>query len=113
MADLNGEFLSSMFLVLSKKRGTYLYGTSTFSKNNLMVSYALQWESIRISMAWGCVEYDMFGSAPNLKKTHPLYDVHVYKKGFGGNLYHRMGRWDYPYDKQLYGNYRNQELQNY
>ncbi len=113
MADLDGEFLSSMFLVLSKKRGTYLYGASTSSKNNLMASYALQWESIRISKAWGCVEYDMFGSAPNLKKTHPLHGVHVYKKGFGGNLYHRMGCWDYPYDKQLYGIYRNQELQSF
>lgn len=112
MADIDGKFLSSMFLVLSKKRGTYLYGASISDKNNLMASYALQWESIKISKNWGCAEYDMFGSAPNLKKTHPLHGVHVYKKGFGGNLYHRMGCWDYPYNKKFYDLYRFQELKN-
>ncbi|AYD48424.1 lipid II:glycine glycyltransferase FemX [Arachidicoccus soli] len=112
MAERNGEFLSSMFLLLSKKRGTYLYGASTSLKNNLMASYALQWESIRISKQWECTEYDMFGTAPNLKKNHPLHGVHIYKKGFGGNLYHRMGCWDYPYNKQFYEAYRLQELKN-
>lgn len=112
MADLDGEFLSSMFLVLSKERGTYLYGASTTGENNLMASYALQWESIKLSKEWGCTEYDMFGSAPNLNKTHPLHGVHVYKKGFGGNLYHRMGCWDFPYNEQLYSVYRFQELNN-
>jgi lipid II:glycine glycyltransferase (peptidoglycan interpeptide bridge formation enzyme) len=109
MADIDGKFLSSMFLVLSKERGTYLYGASASCKNNLMASYALQWESIRISKEWGCTAYDMFGSAPNLNKAHPLHGVHIYKKGFGGNLYHRMGCWDYPYNKKLYDLYRVQE----
>ncbi|MBN1650593.1 MAG: peptidoglycan bridge formation glycyltransferase FemA/FemB family protein [Bacteroidales bacterium] len=110
MADIDGEFLSSMFLVLSKNRGTYLYGASTSCKNNLMASYALQWESIRIAKKWGCTEYDMFGSAPNLNQSHPLHGVHVYKKGFGGNLYHRMGCWDYPYNQKVYDLYRMQEI---
>lgn len=111
MADIDGEFLSSMFLVLSKKRGTYLYGASSSEKNNMMASYALQWESIKVSKAWGCTEYDMFGSAPNLDKMHPLHGVHIYKKGFGGDLYHRMGCWDYLYNKELYDFYQQQELQ--
>ncbi|MBI9039546.1 MAG: peptidoglycan bridge formation glycyltransferase FemA/FemB family protein [Bacteroidales bacterium] len=110
MADIDGEFLSSMFLVLTKKRGTYLYGASTSCKNDLMASYALQWESIRISKEWGCTEYDMFGSAPNLNQAHPLHGVHVYKKGFGGNLYHGMGCWDYPYNQKLYELFRIQEV---
>ncbi|MFB6341166.1 lipid II:glycine glycyltransferase FemX [Saccharicrinis sp. FJH62] len=112
MADLDGKFLSSMFLVLSNKRGTYLYGASASGKNNLMASYALQWESIKLAKSWGCTEYDMFGSAPNLNTNHPLHGVHVYKKGFGGNLYHRMGCWDYPYNKKLYDLFRIQELNN-
>lgn len=111
MADIDGRFLSSMFLVLSRKRGTYLYGASTSCKDNLMASYALQWESIRISKEWGCTEYDMFGSAPNLNQSHPLHGVHIYKKGFGGDLYHRMGCWDYPYDQKQYDIFRLQEAQ--
>lgn len=110
MADFKGSILSSMFLILSKKRGTYLYGASSSGKNNLMASYSLQWESIRISKEWGCSEYDMFGSAPNLNKSHPLHGVHVYKKGFGGSLFHRMGCWDYPYDQKLYNLFRVQEI---
>jgi lipid II:glycine glycyltransferase (peptidoglycan interpeptide bridge formation enzyme) len=113
MADFDGDFLASMFLVLSKKRATYLYGASTSCKKNLMASYALQWESIRIAKAWGCTEYDMFGSAPNLNQTHPLHGVHVFKKGFGGKLFHRMGCWDYPYDQKLYDMYSYQELGNH
>ena len=111
MANIDGRFLSSMFLVLSRKRGTYLYGASTSCKDNLMASYALQWESIRISKEWGCTEYDMFGSAPNLDSSHPLHGVHIYKKGFGGDLYHRMGCWDYPYDQKQYDIFRLQEAQ--
>lgn len=112
MADIGGRFLSAMFLVLSKKRATYLYGASTSSKDNLMASYALQWESIRVAKDWGCTEYDMFGSAPNLNRAHPLHGVHIYKKGFGGNLFHRMGCWDYPYNHKLYDLFRVQEVKN-
>lgn len=111
MADIDGEFLSSMFLVLSKKRATYLYGASSSCNKNLMASYALQWESIRIAKRWGSTEYDMFGSAPNLNPSHPLHGVHVYKKGFGGNIFHRMGCWDYPYNQKLYDLFRLQEIQ--
>jgi len=110
MADFNGHILSSMFLVLSNQRGTYLYGASTSCKDKYMASYSLQWYSIKIAKEWGCLEYDMFGSAPNLNQAHPLNGVHIFKKGFGGNLYHRMGCWDYPYNKKLYNIYRIQEV---
>lgn len=112
MAELDGEYLASMFLVLSKKRATYLYGASSSKNKNHLATYALQWESIKIAKGWGCSEYDMFGSAPNLSRTHPLHGVHIYKKGFGGNLFHRMGCWDYPYDQKIYDIFRYSELSN-
>ena len=112
MADRDGELLASMFLVLSNKRGTYLYGASARSKKDALASYALQWESIKISKSLGCSEYDMFGSAPNLNKSHPLHGVHVYKKGFGGSLFHRMGCWDYPYQLKEYNLFRLQQINN-
>lgn len=110
MADFGGEYLSSMFLVKSKNRATYLYGASSSCNKNMMASYALQWESIKIAKRMGCTEYDMFGSAPNLNPTHPLHGVHIYKKGFGGHLFHRMGCWDYPYNETLYNLYSLQEM---
>ncbi len=109
MADFEGKFLASMFLALSNKRGVYLYGASSDDNHNLMASYALQWEAIKTAKNWGCLEYDMFGSAPNLNRHHPLHGVHIYKKGFGGRLFHRMGCWDYPYFPKLYEPVKMQE----
>ncbi|MCF8360561.1 MAG: peptidoglycan bridge formation glycyltransferase FemA/FemB family protein [Prolixibacteraceae bacterium] len=112
MARRDDTFLASMFLVLSNKRATYLYGASSADNKNLMASYALQWESIKQARRAGCTEYDMFGSAPNLNQAHPLHGVHIYKKGFGGQLYHRMGCWDYPFYPKEYDLYRLQEINN-
>jgi lipid II:glycine glycyltransferase (peptidoglycan interpeptide bridge formation enzyme) len=108
MAEADGKFLAGMFLVLSSTRGNYLYGASLAS--NREASYTLQWESIKVAKEWGCTEYDMFGSAPNLNDSHPLHGVHIYKKGFGGDLYHRMGCWDYPYQQEEYNMFSLQEI---
>jgi lipid II:glycine glycyltransferase (peptidoglycan interpeptide bridge formation enzyme) len=112
MAEKDGKYLASMFLALSNKRGNYLYGASTLDKKSLMASYVLQWEAIKTAKKEGCSEYDMFGSAPNLDPHHPLYGVHIYKKGFGGKLYHRMGCWDYPLDEQAYEMVKMKEINN-
>jgi lipid II:glycine glycyltransferase (peptidoglycan interpeptide bridge formation enzyme) len=112
MAERNGTFLASMFLVLSNKRATYLYGASSSDKKDLMASYALQWESLKIAKNLGCLEYDMFGSAPNINQKHPLSGIHIYKKGFGGDLFHRMGCWDYPYNHEIYELYKMHEFNN-
>ena len=77
-----------------------------------MANYGLQWEAIKIAKQWGCTEYDMFGSAPNYNQGHPLHGVHVFKKGFGGRLFHRMGCWDYPYNSKLYDLFRLKEVNN-
>ncbi|QGY42358.1 peptidoglycan bridge formation glycyltransferase FemA/FemB family protein [Maribellus comscasis] len=112
MAEYEGRFLASMFLVLSNKRGTYLYGASSTYNQHSLASYALQWEAIKTAKKSGCSEYDMFGSAPNINQRHPLHGVHVYKKGFGGNLYHRMGCWDYPFLQNDYEMIKMQEMNN-
>lgn len=110
MAEKEEKPLASMFLVLSNKRGHYLFGASAADRKNSMASYALQWEAIKQAKKQGCSEYDMFGSAPNLSKNHPLHGVHVYKKGFGGHLFHRMGCWDYPYESSTYEVFKMQEI---
>jgi lipid II:glycine glycyltransferase (peptidoglycan interpeptide bridge formation enzyme) len=99
-----------MFLVLSKKRGTYMYGASSGIKRNLMATYAVQWEGIRLAQQAGCEEYDMFGTAPNPTSSHPMYGLYRFKSGFGGEMYHRMGCWDYPLDQEQYRAFRAQEI---
>ncbi len=112
MADLDGEFLAAMFLILSGKRGTYLYGATSGKKRNYMASYAIQWEAIKTARNNGCTEYDLFGTAPNMNYSHPLAGLYRFKSGFGGNLYHRMGCWDYPLREEVYKHFIANEVNN-
>lgn len=112
MADYNNEYLAAMFLIISKKRGTYLYGASSDKHRNLMATYALQWEAIKQSKQAGCTEYDLFGSAPNANTSHPMHGLYRFKSGFGGKMFHRMGCWDYPFDLKKYELLRAGEVNN-
>ncbi|MBB5438402.1 lipid II:glycine glycyltransferase (peptidoglycan interpeptide bridge formation enzyme) [Pedobacter sp. AK017] len=102
LAELDGQPLAAMFLVISGNRGTYLYGASSSSNRNYMATYALQWEAMKIAKEKGCIEYDLFGVAPRPDPAHPLYGLYKFKSGFGGQLYHRMGCWDYPLNNKQY-----------
>lgn len=94
--------LAAMFLVLSAYRATYLYGASSSSCRNVMPTYALRWRAIQIAKARKCLEYDMFGIAPNPDPSHPMYGLYKFKQGFGGDIFHQLGCWDYPVDEKKY-----------
>lgn len=98
----DGTPLAAMFLVLSDYRATYLYGASSSSSRNVMPTYALQWRAMQIAKAHKCLEYDMFGIAPNPDPSHPMYGLYKFKQGFGGNIFHQLGCWDYPIDNDKY-----------
>ena len=94
--------LSAMFLVLSSYRATYLYGASSSQMRNVMSTYALQWKAIQIAKANNCFEYDMFGIAPSPNPSHPMYGLYKFKQGLGGEIYHKLGCWDYPIEEDKY-----------
>jgi len=54
----------------------------------------------------------MFGAAPNPNSSHPMYGLYRFKSGFGGQMFHRMGCWDYPLDEEQYRVFRAQEINN-
>lgn len=110
VAEKDGKNLAAMFLVITKNRGSYLYGASSSAERNLMATYALQWEAICRSKAAGCTEYDMFGISPSPDPQHPLYGLYKFKSGFGGEMYHSLGCWDYPLNDDLYTLFRASEL---
>ena len=110
IAEKNNEPLAAMFLVMAGERATYLFGASSSQNRNLMPTYALQWKAIQRARTKGCRYYDMFGIAPNPDPAHPLYGLYRFKTGFGGNIFHRMGCWDYPLDETAYDNYLISEL---
>lgn len=102
VAYYDGIPLSAMFLVLSSYRATYLYGASSSQMRNVMSTYALQWKAIQIAKANNCFEYDMFGIAPSPNPSHPMYGLYKFKQGFGGEIYHQLGCWDYPIEEDKY-----------
>lgn len=110
IAEYDEKPLAAMFLVITGNRGSYLYGASSSSHRNLMATYALQWEAIMRSQQAGCTQYDMFGISPSPDPEHPLYGLYKFKSGFGGEIYHSLGCWDYPLDKETYSLFRASEL---
>jgi len=110
IAELNGQPLAAMFLVISNKRGTYLYGASSTNKRNFMATYALQWKAMQIAKNKGCEEYDFFGVSPRPEPSHPMYGLFKFKSGFGGELHHRMGCWDYPLEQERYALFKATEM---
>lgn len=111
VAEFEKQPLAAMFLVITKERGSYLYGASSSRQRNLMATYALQWEAICQSKAAGCTEYDMFGISPIPDPHHPMYGLYRFKSGFGGDIHHSLGCWDYPLNEEMYALFRVSELQ--
>jgi len=110
IAEHERQPLAAMFLVITGSRGTYLYGASSSNKRNLMATYALQWRAITLAKERGCTEYDMFGIAPNPDPEHPMYGLYRFKTGFGGEIYHGLGCWDYPLDNEVYSYFTAREM---
>ena len=44
----------------------------------------------------------MFGVSPGPDPSHPMYGLYKFKMGFGGQLFHQMGCWDYPFNEEQY-----------
>lgn len=103
--------LAAMFLILSAHRATYLYGASSSTGRNLMPTYALQWRAIQLAKAHRCFEYDIFGIAPSPNPAHPMYGLYKFKQGFGGEIYHQLGCWDYPLEEDKYAYFAAREMQ--
>lgn len=102
VASFDDTPLAAIFLILSAHRATYLYGASSSRMRNLMPTYALQWRAMQIAKENCCSEYDMFGIAPCPDPSHPMYGLYKFKQGFGGDVYHQLGCWDYPLEKEKY-----------
>jgi len=101
-----GDLLAGIFVVYLGQQATYLYGASSNQKRNLMPAYLLQWEAMKRAREKGCNRYDLFGCSPSANPDHPMHGLFLIKTGFGGELVHRYGAWDYPYGKLFYVFYR-------
>ena len=102
MASIDGKNAAGIIVAAYGSRATYLYGASNNYKRNYMPAYALQWHAIRWAKARGCSSYDFFGIPPTNDPDHPMHGLFRFKTGFGGEVVHRFGCWDYPVKTALY-----------
>jgi len=96
LARHEGRSLAGIITVFYGETAVYLYGASSDEKRNLMPAYALQWAAMRAAKAAGCTRYDFFGIPPTADPEHPMAGLYRFKTGFGGEIAHRAGSWDYP-----------------
>lgn len=112
IAEYDSLPLAAMFLVVTDRRATYLYGASSSDNRSLMAPYSLQWRAMTIAKEKGCTQYDMFGVSPGNDPSHPMFGLYRFKTGFGGSLFHTMGCWDYPVNSKIYSLYVASEVRN-
>ena len=106
LAEHEGDLLAGIITAFYSGSAVYLYGASGNEKRSLMPNYLLQWQAITDAKEAGAAEYDFFGipAAPDPKD--PMYGLWRFKTGFGGEIRHYAGAWDYPLIKPVYKLYR-------
>ena len=109
MAEHHGTPLAGIITARSGGRCHYLYGASGSLKRELMPNHLLQWRAITDAQAEGAREYDFFGIPPGESPEHPMHGLRRFKIGFGGNIVHYLGAWDYPFSPLLYTLYTRAE----
>jgi lipid II:glycine glycyltransferase (peptidoglycan interpeptide bridge formation enzyme) len=109
LAEHDRDILAGAIMVISNRTATYLFGASANAKRNFMAPYALHWAAIQAARAKGCLHYDMGAVSPVKDPDHPHFGLYRFKTGFGGQVIHQSGSWDYPLDDEGYRIFRNSE----
>ncbi len=111
LATLEDKVLGGIMAFAFGQRAWYMYGVSSDEHRNLMPNYLLQWEAIKWARERGCLTYDLWGIPDEeeevlerefLKRSDGLWGVYRFKRGFGGQVVHYLGAYDYVYSPLLY-----------
>ena len=111
LATYEGKVLAGIMVFALGQRAWYMYGASSNEHRNLMPNYLLQWEAIRWAKGRGCLTYDLWGipdeeeeilESEFTKRSDGLWGVYRFKRGFGGQVVHYLGAYDYVYSPPLY-----------
>ncbi|HQO66233.1 MAG TPA: peptidoglycan bridge formation glycyltransferase FemA/FemB family protein [Spirochaetales bacterium] len=109
MARHEGLALAGIVTVFYGDEATYLYGASGNEHRNLMPAYALQWAAVKAARDAGCRSYDFYGIPPTDDPKHAMSGLYRFKTGFGGEIRHYAGAWDYVLRPAAYAAFRAAE----
>ncbi len=79
--------ISAIMPILYGDKMWYLYGASSNNHRNLMSTYLLQWEMIKVALKNSCNEYDFRG----VSMENGEDGLYRFKKGFGGDFVELIG----------------------
>ena len=80
-----GKPIAASIMIIFNNTATYLHGASANEFRNVMATYLLQWEGIKLGKRLNCDYYDFWGVAPLLKtENEPWAGMTRFKVGFGG-----------------------------
>jgi len=111
LATFEDQVLAGIMAFAFGQRAWYMYGASSDEHRNLMPNYLLQWEAIKWARERGCLTYDLWGIPDEeeallegefLERSDGLWGVYRFKRGFGGQVVHYLGAYDYVYSPLLY-----------
>lgn len=105
-AFYNNKLLAGNIVSFYGDTATYLYGASSNEHRNLMPTYLLQWQAIKMAKEAGLSYYDLYGIPPEPDPAHPMYGLYRFKTGFGGRIVRRAGCYDLPVKKTGYTIYK-------
>lgn len=81
----------------------YPYGGSSREHKELMPSYAIMWEAIKLGQKLKCRNFDLWGAlSENPDPNDPWFGFHRFKMGFGPQLVEFIGTYDLIINPPLY-----------
>jgi lipid II:glycine glycyltransferase (peptidoglycan interpeptide bridge formation enzyme) len=102
LARKGGTLVAAITLVRLGDHCWYLHGASSNEHRNVMATYLLQWEGIRIAREWGCRTYDFRAVPDALREDQDMYGVYRFKEGFGGRQLTTMETYAQAYRPGLF-----------
>ncbi|MBU1130853.1 peptidoglycan bridge formation glycyltransferase FemA/FemB family protein [Patescibacteria group bacterium] len=105
-ADYKGKIVAANIVSYFGNTATYVHGASDYQQRSMMAPFLLQWEVIKNAQEQGYKYYDFHGIAPNHNKNHPWHGITRFKKGFGGQVIHYPGTFDFIYQPLSYNIYK-------
>ncbi|MDX1985597.1 MAG: peptidoglycan bridge formation glycyltransferase FemA/FemB family protein [Candidatus Obscuribacter sp.] len=102
-AELDGDTIGALLMVVYGRRATYLYGGVSGRKREAMCGYALQWAAMQSARALGCVEYDMYGYDQFRSPDNEYARFSQFKEQFGGEVKRFIGAQEHYFVEDLAG----------
>lgn len=97
---VNNKLIGAALILFYGKEAIYHH--SAHIRNEVPVSYLMQWEAILEAKKRGKQIYNFYGIEPTGSRNHPWFGLSLFKMGFGGQVRQFIRTQDYPLNSKYY-----------